>query len=98
MGPSPRNKCFLYDLPDEILHDQIVHMLPQSDLAALRRASKLFYDFSTRPLYRRISLTKLPQLVKCCKTLTNPNFNAAELVHAFMIDIPKSVCPSHFVL
>jgi hypothetical protein len=91
------DQCFLYKLPNEILQDKLMVLLPKSDLAAIHRASTLLYDLSTRALYRRISLTKSSQLVRCCKTLVGTNFRV-EVVHEFVIDIPRSVCPGHFVV
>ena len=45
------DQCFFYKLPNEILQDKLMVLLPQSDLAAIRRASTLLYDLSTRALY-----------------------------------------------
>ena len=90
------DQCFLYQLPNEILQDKVMVLLPQSDLAVIRRTSTLLYDLSTRALYRRISVTKPSQLVKCCKTLVDTKLRV-EMVHEFVIDILRSARPGHFI-
>ena len=91
------NQCRLYRLPNEILQDKLMVLLPQSDLAVIRRASKLLYDLSTRALYRRITLVKPSALVKCCKALMDENFRV-EMVHEFWINIPRSAYTGHCVM
>ena len=92
------DQCLLYQLPDEILQDKFMVLLAQSDLAAIRQASKLLYNLSTRVLYRRITLAKPSQLVKCCKTVMDAKFRV-EMVHEFWIDIRRSAYHiGHFVL
>jgi len=79
---------FLCQLPDEILQDRIIALLPLADKAALRCTSKLLYDISTRPFYRHISLSVIPQIIKCCKVLIGkPAF--AGVVREFIISSPQ---------
>jgi hypothetical protein len=95
--PCRMDQCILYQLPNEILQDKLMVILSQSDLAAIRQASTLLYDLSTRALYRRIYLTRPSQVVKCCKTLVDTKFHV-EVTHEFVIDIPRSVCLDLFVM
>ena len=70
-----RDQPLLHQLPDEVLQDRIITLLPSSDQAAVRRTSKLLYNVSTRPFFRYLSLSEIPQIVKCCKVLTaKPEF------------------------
>ena len=81
---------FLCQLPDEILQDRIITLLPLADQAALRCTSKLLYDISTRPFYRHVSLSAIPQIIKLCKVLTaKPAFASA--VREFIVSSPKCV-------
>lgn len=79
-----KDQPFLCQLPDEILQDRIIALLPPADQAALRRTSKLLYDITTRPLYRYVSLSTIPQILKFCIVLTaKPAFAGA--VRAFVV-------------
>ena len=91
------DQCLPYQLPNKILQDKFTALLLQSDLAAIRQASKPLYHLSTRVLYRRTTLVKQSQLVKCSKTLVGSNFHA-EMVHEFVIDIPRSAYVSRIDL
>ena len=79
-----RDRPILFQLPDEILQDRIMTLIPRPDLASLRLTSKLMYTLSTRSLYRILDFKSPAQIVKCCKVLiANPAY--AELVRVFDI-------------
>jgi hypothetical protein len=88
------DQCLLYQLPNEILQDKLMALLPQTNLAAIRQASRLLHDLSTRVLYRRITLVKPSQFVKCCKVLMDTKFHV-ELVHEFVVNFLRF---AHIVL
>ncbi|KIM82298.1 hypothetical protein PILCRDRAFT_475157 [Piloderma croceum F 1598] len=83
-----RDQPLLHQLPDEVLQDRIITLLPSADQAAVRRTSKLLYNMSTRPFFRYLSLSEIPQIVKCCKVLTaKPEF--ADAVRELIIAGPR---------
>jgi hypothetical protein len=48
--------CLLYRLPNEIMQDGVMSLLPQRDLASLHRTSKLLCDLTTRPAALALSM------------------------------------------
>ena len=85
-----KGQPLLHQLPDEVLQDRIITLLPSADQAAVRRTSKLLYNMSTRPFFRYLSLSEIPQIVKCCKVLTaKPEF--ADAVRELIVAGPRWV-------
>ena len=89
--PQKMVQSLLYWLPNDILQDNFMPLLPQGDLAAICTSSKLLYHLANCALYQHIVLVKPLQLVRCCKTLMDTHFHV-ELVHKLCIDFPRFAC------
>ena len=75
MAPSS-----VFNLPLELL-EEIAEIAPPEEQLTLCRVSKLFQSFTTRCLYRDISLDRPSTVIACCKTLATNSVAASSTRH-----------------